>query len=110
MTQTPAFDKPQVELYVHLDRAIKPETIIYYGRIEGVVTLPAGTAEKLQHIISIDKPLSCLDFLAKFNYYMAAIVGCWEAIGRIACEFVEMGVKEGVMYVEALQPTPAGQL
>lgn len=78
--------------------------------LAGVVTLPADTAEKLQDIIGMDKPLSLLDFLAKFNYYMAAIVGCWEAIGRIACEIVEMGVKEGVMYVGVLQPTPAGRL
>lgn len=31
---------------------------------------------------------------------MPALVGCWEAIKRIAYEFVEMEVKKGVVYVE----------
>lgn len=37
------------------------------------VPLPANTAEELQNIIGMDKPLSLPDFLAKFSYYMPAI-------------------------------------
>ncbi|KAB0395528.1 hypothetical protein E2I00_010901, partial [Balaenoptera physalus] len=89
----------QVELHVHLDGAIKPETILYYGRNRGIA-LPANTPEELQDIIGMDKPLSLPGFLAKFDYYMPAIAGCREAIKRTAYEFVETKAKEGVVYVE----------
>uniref|UniRef100_A0A8D0QAV3 Adenosine deaminase n=1 Tax=Sus scrofa TaxID=9823 RepID=A0A8D0QAV3_PIG len=89
----------QVELHVHLDGAIKPETILYYGRKRGIA-LPANTPEELQDIIGMDKPLSLPAFLAKFDYYMPAIAGSREAVKRIAYEFVEMKAKEGVVYVE----------
>ncbi|XP_012583573.1 PREDICTED: adenosine deaminase [Condylura cristata] len=89
----------EVELHVHLDGAIKPETILYYGKQRGV-SLPANTVEGLKDIIGMDKPLSLPEFLEKFNYYMPAIAGSREAIKRIAYEFVEMKAQEGVVYVE----------
>ncbi|XP_077729403.1 adenosine deaminase isoform X2 [Canis aureus] len=97
ITQEPG--RNQVELHVHLDGAIKPETILYFSRKRGIA-LPAETVEELQDIVCMDKPLSLPSFLAKFNYYMPAIAGSREAIKRIAYEFVETKAKEGVVYVE----------
>uniref|UniRef100_H0XF12 Adenosine deaminase n=1 Tax=Otolemur garnettii TaxID=30611 RepID=H0XF12_OTOGA len=99
LSSPPSILSSQVELHVHLDGAIRPETILYYGRKRGIA-LPADTAEELQNIIGMDKPLSLPEFLAKFDYYMPAIAGSREAIKRIAYEFVESKAKEGVVYVE----------
>uniref|UniRef100_A0A8C0UCB0 Adenosine deaminase n=2 Tax=Cyanistes caeruleus TaxID=156563 RepID=A0A8C0UCB0_CYACU len=89
----------EVELHVHLDGAIRPETILYFGKKRGI-PLPGNTVEELMKYVSYDKPLTLPKFLEKFNYYMPAIAGDREAVKRIAYEFVETKAKEGVTYVE----------
>ncbi|KAG8131775.1 hypothetical protein E2320_009681 [Naja naja] len=88
-----------IELHVHLDGAIKPETILHFGKKRGI-HLPADTVDGLMKQISYSEPESLTYFLQKFDLYMAAIAGDQEAIQRIAYEFVEMKAKEGVIYVE----------
>ncbi|XP_066480295.1 adenosine deaminase isoform X2 [Tiliqua scincoides] len=89
----------EVELHVHLDGAIKPETILHFGKKRGI-RLPGSTVEELLQHVSYNKPLSLTEFLSKFSHYMPAIAGDREAVERIAYEFVEMKAKEGVIYVE----------
>ncbi|XP_054636547.1 adenosine deaminase isoform X2 [Dunckerocampus dactyliophorus] len=93
------FNKPKVELHVHLDGAIRVETILDVARRRGI-TLPVSTVEELRQIIIIQKPATLTEFLGKFAEYMHVIAGDRDAIKRIAYEFVEDKAKEGVIYVE----------
>ncbi|XP_056129869.1 adenosine deaminase isoform X1 [Lampris incognitus] len=93
------FNKPKVELHVHLDGAIRVSTILEVAKRRGI-RLPADTEEEMTQIIIVQKPATLTEFLGKFAEYMHVIAGDREAIKRIAYEFVEDKAKEGVIYVE----------
>ncbi|XP_041802408.1 adenosine deaminase [Chelmon rostratus] len=94
-----AFNKPKVELHVHLDGAIRVQTILDVAKRRGI-PLPANTMEEMTQIIIMEKPATLTKFLGKFAEYMHVVAGDREAIKRIAYEFVEDKAKEGVIYVE----------
>ncbi|XP_067904334.1 adenosine deaminase [Heterodontus francisci] len=94
------FNKARVEIHLHLDGAIKPETILYFGKKRGI-KFPVDTVEELIDYIGYDEPLNLTQFLERFNRYMPAIAGDREAVKRIAYELVQMKAKEGVIYFEA---------
>ncbi|XP_042607421.1 adenosine deaminase-like [Cyprinus carpio] len=96
----PAFDKPKIELHVHLDGAIRIKTIVEVAKRRGI-TLPANGEDKMRELVIMHEPATLTEFLGKFKHYMHAIAGDREAIKRIAYEFVETKAEEGVMYVEA---------
>ncbi|KAL7864294.1 hypothetical protein AOLI_G00157140 [Acnodon oligacanthus] len=95
----PAFGKPKVELHVHLDGAIRIETIMDVAKRRGI-HLPAATASEMTQLCTLAEPSTLTNFLDKFNEFMHVIAGDREAIKRIAYEFVETKAKEGVVYVE----------
>ncbi|XP_068768080.1 adenosine deaminase isoform X1 [Struthio camelus] len=113
------FGEPKVELHVHLDGAIRPETILHFGKKRGI-PLPGSTVDDLLEHVSYKTPLTLTQFLKKFDHYMPAIAGDREAVRRIAYELVETKAKEGVIYVEVrysphllanckVEPIPWGQ-
>ncbi|OXB54960.1 hypothetical protein ASZ78_006124 [Callipepla squamata] len=113
------FGGPKVELHLHLDGAIRPETILHFGKKRGV-PLPGSTVDDLMKHVSYKTPLSLKLFLEKFNHYMPAIAGDREAVRRIAYELVETKAKEGIVYMEVrysphllancrVEPIPWGQ-
>nr|XP_020443337.1 adenosine deaminase [Monopterus albus] len=93
------FDKPKVELHVHLDGAIRVQTILDVAKRRNI-TLPADTASEMAQHIVVHQPATLTEFLDKFSKYMHVVAGDREAIKRIAYEFVEDKAKEGVIYVE----------
>ncbi|XP_022045520.1 adenosine deaminase [Acanthochromis polyacanthus] len=93
------FNKPKVELHVHLDGAIRVQTILDVAKRRGI-DLPANTVEGMKERIILQEPASLTFFLSKFTEYMHVVAGDREAIKRIAYEFVEDKAKEGVIYVE----------
>eukprot|EP00063_Salmo_salar_P027593 XP_014002428.1 PREDICTED: adenosine deaminase [Salmo salar] len=99
LTEQIVFNKPKIELHVHLDGAIRVETILDVAERRGI-TLPACTVKEMTHICVVHQPATLTEFLGKFAEYMHIIAGDREAIKRIAYEFVEDKAKEGVIYVE----------
>nr|XP_046252587.1 adenosine deaminase [Scatophagus argus] len=93
------FNKPKVELHVHLDGAIRVQTILDVAKRRGI-PMPANTVEEMTQIIILEKPSTLTECLDKFAEYMHVIAGDREAIKRIAYELVEDKAKEGVIYVE----------
>ncbi|RXN26908.1 adenosine deaminase [Labeo rohita] len=96
----PAFDKPKIELHVHLDGAIRIKTIVEVAKRRGI-TLPVSSENEMRDLCKVSEPTTLTEFLGKFNHFMHVIAGDREAIKRIAYEFVETKAKEGVIYAEA---------
>uniref|UniRef100_A0A8C4N6S4 adenosine deaminase n=1 Tax=Eptatretus burgeri TaxID=7764 RepID=A0A8C4N6S4_EPTBU len=93
------FNKPRVELHIHLDGAIRLETIAELAQRQGHKNV-LTSVEDLRKRIVMDHPESLSKFLHRFHLYLPVIAGDKEAIRRVAYELVQDKAREGVVYLE----------
>src|SRR5690606_3536202 len=90
---------PKVSLHDHLDGALRPETIIELGEPLGL-ELPAGDADALAEWVAEQSDSgSLVEYLKTFDL-TTAVMQSAEGLTRVAREFVEELVADGVIYGE----------
>jgi adenosine deaminase len=89
---------PKVELHVHLDGCLRPQTMLELARAQGV-RLPADTPDALAAALSVKGARSLEEYLEKYRYTLA-VMQTPEALERAAYEFVTDVAAEHVRYVE----------
>ncbi|KAL5013266.1 hypothetical protein ScPMuIL_007536 [Solemya velum] len=89
----------KIELHVHLDGAIRPQTVLELARKRGQ-HLETSNVEDLKADIVLTKPSSLRKLLHSFKVFMPVVAGDRDAVKRIAYEFCEDCAKENIRYVE----------
>ena len=89
---------PKVELHVHLDGCLRPQTMLDLARRQGV-KLPADTPEGLTRALSVAGSRSLEEYLEKYAITLS-VMQTPDALARIAHEFVLDVAAENVRYVE----------
>ncbi|XP_007894987.2 adenosine deaminase isoform X2 [Callorhinchus milii] len=95
-----SFDKPKVELHIHLDGAIRPKTILEVAK-RRKIKLPTKNDNQFLKLITCDGPTTLTEMLTKFGYFMPIVAGDRDAIRQIAYELVEDKANEKIVYFEA---------
>jgi len=89
---------PKVELHVHLDGCLRPQTMLELARMQGV-TLPADTPEALAAKLSVKGARNLEEYLVSYGTTLS-VMQTPQALERIAYEFVQDVAAENVRYVE----------
>jgi adenosine deaminase len=89
---------PKAELHVHLDSALRPETMIELAR-QAKFALPTTDPAALRKFMLVDDASSLEDYLARFEYTIP-LLQTPEAIERVAYEMVEDAARDGLRYLE----------
>jgi adenosine deaminase len=89
---------PKAELHVHLDGALRPETMLALARDAGI-TLPASEAETLRRFMVVRDARNLEDYLQRFELTIQ-LLQTPEAIERVAYEMVEDAARDQVRYLE----------
>ncbi|MBB6731651.1 adenosine deaminase [Cohnella zeiphila] len=90
---------PKVDLHLHLDGAVRPETALELARSEGI-SLPAEDSAGLLPYMQVgDDCGSLADYLAKFDFVLP-LLQTRGALERVARELAEWAAGDGCLYVE----------
>jgi len=91
-------DLPKTDLHVHLDGSMRLPTLIELSKQQGL-TLPSETEEGLRELVFKDGYADLTEYLRGFQYTCAVLHDA-EALERVAYEFAQDNIAEGVRYVE----------
>ncbi|MFD0959583.1 adenosine deaminase [Paenibacillus chungangensis] len=90
---------PKVDLHVHLDGSVKPETVIDLAKREGMA-LPAWDAAGLTRYMKVERDCASLkQYLEKFHF-VGAFLHTPYALERVAYELVEQSAAHRCRYIE----------
>ncbi|QAY65724.1 adenosine deaminase [Paenibacillus protaetiae] len=87
---------PKIDLHVHLDGSVKPETLRELADAQGM-PLPEG---ELTGSMQVDEQCeSLVDYLSKFSFVLPFLQTA-EALERVAYEVVEQAKEQNCLYIE----------
>lgn len=90
---------PKVDLHVHLDGSVKPETLMELAKEQGSPLSIGSEAELLAHMQAGEECGSLKEYLSKFSFVLPYLQ-TGAALERVAFEVVEQAAKERVNYIE----------
>lgn len=90
---------PKVDLHLHLDGSVRPETILELAREKGVALPAADRLSLLPHMQVQGDCASLNEYLSKFAF-VGAFLHSSGALERVACELVEQAAAQRCKYVE----------
>ncbi|MGG1520071.1 adenosine deaminase [Paenibacillus oryzisoli] len=90
---------PKVDLHLHLDGSVRPETIVALAREQGI-PLPAYETQTLIPYMRVTEHCgSLIEYLEKFHF-TTRFLQTGAALERVAYEVVEQSVEHNCRYVE----------
>jgi len=89
---------PKAELHVHLDSALRPETMIDLARREKI-ELPATSPQQLRQFMLVHDARNLEDYLQRFDVTIP-LLQTPEALERVAYEMVEDAARDNLRYLE----------
>jgi adenosine deaminase len=90
---------PKVDLHVHLDGSVRPETVLEIAELEGI-DLPAYDTEALLPFMQVNDTCGSLtEYLSKFDF-TTRFLQTGQALERVAYETVAQAASHNCHYIE----------